>query len=68
MSKKKGTLDILNLERKGLKVLKKIAYDIDSPDLGTMYDAVGRLASHENSRALLPKVMELLESPDQNIK
>ena len=68
MSKKKGSLDLIALEKKALKVLKKIAYDIDSPDLGTMYDAVGRLASHENSRSLLPKAMELLESPDQNIK
>ena len=68
MSKKKTTLNLLALEKKGLKVLKKIAYDIDSPDLGTLYDAVGRLASHENSRSLLPKAMELLESPDQNIK
>ena len=68
MSKKKGTLDLAALEKKTLKVLKKITYDIDSPDLGTMYDAVGRLATHQNSRSLLPKAMELLESPDQNIK
>ncbi len=68
MSKKKSTLNLQALEQKGMKVLKKIAYDIDSPDLGTMYDAVGRLATHDNSRSLLPKAMELLESPDQNIK
>ena len=68
MSKKKSTLDLQAQEKKALKVLKKIAYDIDSPDLGTMYDAVGRLASHDNGRSLLPKAMELLESPDQNVK
>jgi hypothetical protein len=68
LSKKKSTLDLHAHEKKALKVLKKIAYDIDSPDLGTMYDAVGRLASHDNSRSLLPKAMELLESPDQNVK
>ncbi|MHA2058541.1 MAG: hypothetical protein ACW979_13025 [Candidatus Thorarchaeota archaeon] len=68
MSKKKSTLNIQALEKKALKVLKKIAYDLDSPDLGMMYDAVGRLASHDNSRSLLPKAIELLESPDQNVK
>jgi hypothetical protein len=68
MSKKKGSLDLQAKEKKALKELKKIAYDIDSPNLGTMYDAVGRLASHDNSRSLLPKAMELLENPDQNVK
>ncbi len=65
---KKGTLNIPALEKKALRELSKIAYDIDSPDLGRMYDAVGRLASHETSRSLLPKVMELLDHPDQNVK
>ena len=65
---KKGTLNIPALEKKALRELSKIAYDIDSPDLGRMYDAVGRLASHENSRSLLPKAMELLDHQDQNVK
>ncbi|MFX1579625.1 MAG: hypothetical protein ACFFBJ_08235 [Promethearchaeota archaeon] len=68
MSKKKGAHDITALEMKALKVLKEIAYDIDSPDLGTMYDAVGRLATQRNSRSLLPKAIELFESQDQNVK
>lgn len=68
MSKKKASLDSGTLEMKAMKVLKKIAYDIDSPDLGIMYDAVGRLATQKNSRSLLPKSMDLLESPDQNVK
>jgi hypothetical protein len=65
---KKGILQILTLEKKALKELSSITYDIDSPDLGKMYDAVGRLATHPNSRSLLPKAMDLLESPDQNVK
>ncbi|MFW9869831.1 MAG: hypothetical protein ACFFFO_12460 [Candidatus Thorarchaeota archaeon] len=65
---KKRPLNLEALEKKTLKELSKIAYDIDSPDLGKMYDAVGRLASHKTSRSLLPKAMELLESSDQNIK
>ncbi len=65
---KKGTLNISALEKKALRELSKIAYDIDSPDLGRMYDAVGRLASHKTTRSLLPKAMELLDHPDQNVK
>ncbi|MHA3963320.1 MAG: hypothetical protein AM325_007240 [Candidatus Thorarchaeota archaeon SMTZ1-45] len=68
MSIKKDSLDYQALEIKALKELKKIAYDIDSPDLGTMYDAVGRLASHSTYRSLLPKAMELLDANDQNVK
>jgi hypothetical protein len=65
---KKGILNIPALEKKALRELSKIAYDVDSPDLGRMYEAVGRLASHETSRSLLPKAMELLNHPDQNVK
>jgi hypothetical protein len=68
VSKKKSAPNITALEMKALKALKKIAYDIDSPDLGTMYDAVGRLATQRNSRSLLPKAIELLESQDRNVK
>jgi hypothetical protein len=68
VSKKKSVTDLESLERMALNELQKIAYDIDSPDLGTMYDAVGRLASHKMNRSLLPKVMELLNSTDQNVK
>ncbi len=65
---KKNTPEVATLEKKALKELSKIAYDIDSPDLGKMYDAVGRLASHKNIRSLLPKAMELLDNTDQNVK
>lgn len=68
MSKKKDSQYYQALEMKALKELKKIAYDIDSPDLGIMYDAVGRLASHTTNRSLLPKSMELLTANDQNVK
>jgi hypothetical protein len=65
---KKGLVKVSTLEKKALKELARIAHNIDSPDLGQMYDAVGRLATHTNSRSLLPKAMELLESSDQNVK
>ncbi len=68
MSKKTKTSDFHTLERKFLKPLQKIAWDIDSPNLGTMYDAVGRLATVTNNRLLLPKGMELLSSRDRNVK
>jgi len=68
MSKKTKTSDYSKLERKSLKPLQKIAWDIDSPNLGTMYDAVGRLATVRYNRLLLPKAMELLNATDRNVK
>ena len=68
MSKKTKTSDYQTLERKFLKPLQKIAWDIDSPNLGTMYDAVGKLATVTNNRLLIPKGMELLSSSDRNVK
>jgi len=68
MSKTAKTSPYHSLERKLLKPLQKVAYDIDSPNIGTMYDAVGRLATIQFNRLLLPKAMDLLESPDRNIK
>ena len=68
MSKTAKTSSYHSLERKLLKPLQKIAWDIDSPNIGIMYDAVGRLATVQFNRLLLPKAMDLLESPDRNIK
>jgi len=68
MSKKAKTSTYATLERKYLKPLRDIAWDIDSPNLGIMYDAVGRLATVELNRLLLPKAMDLLETSDRNIK
>ena len=68
MSKKPKTSEYQKLEKKLLKPLQKIAWDIDSPNLGTMYDAVGRLASVPNNRLLLPKAMDLLSTTDRNVK
>jgi hypothetical protein len=51
-----------------LQNLQKIAWDIDSPNLGTMYDAIGRLASLTVSRLLLPKALDLITSKDRNVK
>ncbi|MGY5859057.1 MAG: hypothetical protein RTU63_06790 [Candidatus Thorarchaeota archaeon] len=68
MSKKTKTSEYSTLERKFLKPLQKIAWDIDSPNLGTMYDAVGRLATEQYNRLLLPKAMDLLDATDRNVK
>ena len=65
---KKSSLGVLDIEGKMIEEYRKIAWDIDSPNLGTMYDAVGRLASVEHSRLLLPKVMDLLSVKDRNVK
>ncbi|MCK5264033.1 MAG: hypothetical protein KAR03_00365, partial [Candidatus Thorarchaeota archaeon] len=68
MSKKTKTSNYHTLERKFLKPLQKIAWEIDSPNLGTMYEAVGELAKVTNNRLLLPKGMDLLSSRDKNVK
>ncbi|MHA1134849.1 MAG: hypothetical protein ACTSSE_00015 [Candidatus Thorarchaeota archaeon] len=68
MSKKSKTSEYSTLERKFLKPLQKIAWDIDSPNIGTMYDAVGRLATVQYNRLLLPKAMELLTATDRNVQ
>jgi len=61
-------VDIQSQEVAALQNLQKIAWDIDSPNIGIMYDAVGRLASISTSRLLLPKALELLCSKDRNVK
>jgi hypothetical protein len=68
MSQKTRLSEYSKLERKLLKPLQKIALEIDSPNLGIMYDAVGRLATVQYNRLLLPKAMELLTATDRNVK
>lgn len=68
MSRKSKTSDYPTMEKRFLKPLQKIAWDIDSLNLGTMYDAVGRLATVTNKRLLLPKAMDLLSATDRNVK
>lgn len=65
---KKSSLDTRGLESLSLEDIRKIAWDIDSPNLGTMYDAVGRLATLERTSLLLPKAMDLLSAKDRNVK
>jgi len=65
---KQNLLDVQNEEIKALETLQKIAWDIDSPNLGIMYDAVGRLAATRGGRLLLPKAMDLLTVKDRNVK
>ncbi|MFW9959181.1 MAG: hypothetical protein ACFFCT_14010 [Candidatus Odinarchaeota archaeon] len=67
MSKAK-MLDIQAEEANALLSLQKIARDIDSSNLGIMYDAVGRLAAAPVSRLLLPKAMDLVTAKDRNVK
>jgi hypothetical protein len=67
MSKPESS-DIKVKERETLAKFRKISWDLDSPNLGTMYDAVGRLASLSTSRLLLPKVLDLASSNDKNVK
>lgn len=68
MSKKTKTSEYSTLEREFLKHLQDIAWNIDSPNIGTMYEAVGKLATTQFNRLLLPKAMDLLASSDRNVK
>jgi hypothetical protein len=60
--------DIRIKEAEALLNLQKIAWDIDSPNLGIMYDAVGRLAAVSTSRLLLPKALDMVTAKDRNVK
>ncbi len=62
------SFDTHEKEIKALQTLQKIAWDIDSPNLGIMYDAVGRLAATPISRLLLPKALDLVTVKDRNVK
>lgn len=64
----KISFNVKSLEEAALDALRRIAWDIDSPNPGKMYDAVGRIAALETSRLLLPKAMDLLSAKDRNVK
>jgi hypothetical protein len=60
--------DIKTKEAEAILSLQRIAWDIDSPNLGIMYDAIGRLAAITTSRLLLPKALDLVTAKDRNVK
>ena len=62
----KGSLS--EAERKAVDELRDIVWNMDSPDLTSMYEAASRLAMHPVARSLLPKAMSAFKADDPIIR
>jgi hypothetical protein len=63
------TMDTLRkTEMKKIREMRAISLSLDSPDLGTMYNAAGRLMTYPLGRSLLPKTMSLLDKGDATLR
>jgi len=61
--------DILQkTEMKKLREMRSISLALDSPDLGTMYTAAGKLMALPFAKSLLPKAMSLLDKGDATLR
>lgn len=64
-----ATIDTLQkAELKKIREMRAISMSLDSPDLGTMYTAAGKLMAHPNARSLLPRAMSLLDKGDATLR
>ncbi|MHA2425894.1 MAG: HEAT repeat domain-containing protein [Candidatus Thorarchaeota archaeon] len=70
MSKKtsKSALNLEKLEMKKIREMRSISSSLDSPDLGTMYTAAGKLMAYPAAKSLLPKAMSLLSTTDATLR
>ncbi len=70
MSKKtsKSAPDLGKIEMKRIREMRSISISLDSPDLGTMYTAAGKLMSYTAAISLLPKAMSLLSTSDATLR
>ncbi len=55
-------------EMKKIREMRMISLSLDSPDLGTMYNAAGKLMAYPLGRSLLPKTMSLLDKGDATLR
>lgn len=55
-------------EMKRVREMRVISLSLDSPDLGTMYNAAGKLMAYPLGRSLLPKTMSLLDKGDATLR
>jgi hypothetical protein len=60
--------ELSSLEMKKIRELRSISSSLDSPDLGVMYTAAGKLMSYPIARSLLPKTMSLLDTSDATLR
>ena len=71
MSKKTSSTrpsKLAKIEQKSVELLREISWKIDSPDPVKMYEASNELSLHPANRCLLPKVMDLLSHPKQDMQ
>jgi hypothetical protein len=66
--KKAASLDLSKIELKKLNELKSISTFLDSPDMGVMYTAAGKMMAAPVCRSLLPKAMSLLDTTDATLR
>ncbi len=59
---------LIKAERKKLRELRAIASSLDSPNLGEMYTAAGKLMTLQCGKSLLPKAMSLLDKGDETLR
>ncbi len=67
----KGELTIGALQKaeaKKIREMRAISLSLDSPDLGTMYNAAGKLMAYPLGRSLLQKTMSLLDKGDATLR
>jgi hypothetical protein len=56
------------LELDSLEPLREISYKFDSPDPIKLFEAMSELAAHPVNKCLLPKIMDLLSYPRQDLQ
>ncbi|MFW9921073.1 MAG: HEAT repeat domain-containing protein [Candidatus Thorarchaeota archaeon] len=59
---------LLKAEMKKMREMRSISLSLDSPDLGTMYTAAGKLMALPYAKSLLPKAMSLLDKGDATLR
>lgn len=60
--------ELQEMEIKKLGEVQKFSASLDAADLKMMYTAAGKMNVYEYSRSLLPKAMDLLDTPDATLK
>ncbi|MHA1481466.1 MAG: HEAT repeat domain-containing protein [Candidatus Thorarchaeota archaeon] len=70
MSSKKGKqfTSLTKLEMKRIREMRSIASSLDSPDLGVMYTAAGKLMAYDTGKSLLPKTFSLMNTTDATMR
>lgn len=60
--------NLTKLEMKKIREMRSIASSLDSPDMGVMYTAAGKLMAYETGKSLLPKTFSLMNTTDATMR